>query len=133
MSFIDRIIAPVSDLISEFIPDADKRIEFEHRARQQLLEAETSIVEAGRDVIVAEAQGDSWMQRNWRPITMMVFVAIIANNYLVTPWMMAFGITTVAVLEFPPALWGLLTVGIGGYVGLRTVEKNNGVTGNDGQ
>ena len=73
-------------------------------------------------MIVAEAQGGSWMQRNWRPMTMLTFAAIVANNYLVAPYVQAFGGVAV-VLEIPPGMWGLMTMGLGGYVVGRTLEK----------
>lgn len=121
--FIDRLIGPVTGLASEFIEDKDKRTEFEHRLRLALLQQESTLVEASRDVVVAEAQGQSWLQRNWRPLIMMIFGAILANNYIIVPWLIALGVETVAVLEMPDGLWTLLTVGLGGYVVGRTIEK----------
>ena len=43
-----------------------------------------------------EALGHSWLQRNWRPMLMVLFGVIIANNYVVVPY--GFGIH----LELPP-------------------------------
>jgi len=120
---IGQIIGPASDLISEFIEDPDKRIEFEHKLRQALLEQESSLVNASRDVVVAEAQSKSWIARNWRPIIMLIFGAILANNYILVPWLMALGVESVAVLEMPDGMWTLLSVGIGGYVVGRTLEN----------
>ena len=132
--FIERIIGPLTDLISEYIPDTDKRAEFETRFRLALLAQETSLVAASRDIVVAEAQSESWLARNWRPMIMLSFGAILANNYILVPWIMAFGIETVAVLEIPDGMWGLLTVGLGGYVVGRTLEKTgSGLNINVGQ
>ena len=132
--FIERIIGPVTSLISEYIEDPDKRAEFEIKFRLALLAQETALVEASRDVVVAEAQSESWLARNWRPLIMLTFGAILANNYIIVPWLQAFGIQTVAVLEIPEGMWGLLTVGLGGYVVGRTIEKTgSGVNVNVGQ
>lgn len=120
---IERIIGPVSSLISEYIEDPDKQAEFEYRLRSELLNHEANLVNASRDIVVAEAQGESFLQRNWRPMTMLVFVAILANNYIVVPWLLALGVDTVAVLEMPAEFFTLLTVGLGGYVVGRTMEK----------
>jgi len=119
---IERIIGPVFGLASEFIEDADKRVEFETRLRLALLAQESSLVEASRDVVVAEAQSKSWIARNWRPITMLNFTAILANNYILAPWVGYFGIEA-PILEIPPEMWTLLTVGIGGYIAGRTIEN----------
>ena len=80
------------------------------------------LVTSQEKIIVAEAQGGSWIQRSWRPITMLTFVFIIANNYILVPYAVAFG-ASVPMLDLPPGMWSLLTVGIGGYIGGRTYEK----------
>jgi len=74
-------------------------------------------------VIKAEANGESWLQRNWRPITMLTFVFIIANNYILFPYISLFGGTATA-LDIPPDMWSLLKLGLGGYVVGRSVEKS---------
>jgi len=133
-TLIERVIGPVAGLISEYIPDADKRAELEGRIRLALLAQESGLVSASRDVVVAEVQSKSWLARNWRPIIMLTFGAILANNYIIVPWLLALGVETVAVLEIPDGMWTLLTVGIGGYVVGRTIENTgSGVRVNVGQ
>jgi len=122
MSIFKALIAPVASLISEVVPDVDKRIELEKKIEQMLIQQKSDLTLASRDVIVAEAKGESWLQRNWRPVSMLVFVAVIANNYLIAPYVQAFGGVSV-VLEIPPGMWGLLTMGLGGYVVGRSIEK----------
>jgi len=75
------------------------------------------------NVITAEAKGDSWLQRNWRPITMLTFVFIIANNYILFPYIQLFG-GTATLLSIPPDMWDLIKLGLGGYVVGRSVEKS---------
>jgi hypothetical protein len=53
---------------------------------------------------------------------MLVFVTVIANNYLIAPYVQAFGGVAV-VLDIPQGMWTLLTMGLGGYVVGRTIEK----------
>ena len=87
-----------------------------------ILEFEEARLNARAEIIVAEAKGESWLQRNWRPLTMMTFVVILANNFIVAPYVAAFG-AEVPTLEVPQGMWTMLTVGIGGYIGGRSVEK----------
>jgi hypothetical protein len=122
MSIFRALIAPVSEIIRELVPDGDKRFELERQIEKLLIAQEAEFVKAGRDVVVAEAKGESWLQRNWRPVSMLVFVAVIANNYLIAPYVQAFGGVSV-VLEIPPGMWGLLSMGLGGYVVGRSLEK----------
>ncbi|CAB4212254.1 hypothetical protein UFOVP1437_5 [uncultured Caudovirales phage] len=67
-------------------------------------------------VVAAEAQSDSWLARNWRPMTMAIFVGLIVARF--------FGLVP---SHMSPAeydrLWDLVEVGMGGYVVSRSVEK----------
>lgn len=119
---IERIIGPVSDLLSEVIEDPDERARIEAELRMRLLSHEAGLVEASRDVVVAEAQGESYLQRNWRPIMMLTFVAIIANNFILAPYIGALGGAEVY-LDLPERIWDLLTLGVTGYVVGRSAEK----------
>jgi hypothetical protein len=83
----------------------------------RLIEAEQTVVREQAKVLVAEAQGESWLQRNWRPVTMMTFVFIVAWNHVVAP------LTGVGHLPIPDPMWNLLQLGIGGYIIGRSVEK----------
>jgi hypothetical protein len=77
----------------------------------------TKIVDAQASVIAAEAQSKSWLTQSWRPIVMLTFAAILIYTFFIGPM---FDFKTV---PLPENLWTLLQVGIGGYVGGRTVEK----------
>ncbi len=122
MGLLNTIIGPVAGIIDKAVPDADLRRTLKQQIRAKLIEQESALTQAARDVLVAEAKGESWMQRNWRPATMLTFTAIIANNYLIAPYVQAFGGVAV-VLDIPDGMWNLLTMGLGGYVIGRTLEK----------
>jgi hypothetical protein len=94
----------------------------ETEATAQVLAHAETLFQSQRDVLVAEIQGESWLQQAWRPITMLVFVFIILNNYVIVPYVSAFG-GTVPALEIPNGMWALLNVGIGGYIASRGIEK----------
>ena len=53
---------------------------------------------------------------------MIVFVTIIANNYILYPYLSLLW-ESAPVLSIPEQMWALLKIGLGGYVGGRTVEK----------
>jgi predicted MFS family arabinose efflux permease len=126
---VKGLIGGVGDIIDNLHTSGEEKAE----ARQKLeaLEAATllslsevgkTLVEAQRDAVVAEAKGESWMQRNWRPLTMLVFVFIIFNNFVLVPYVSAFG-GAVPALDIPNGMWALLNVGIGGYITSRGIEK----------
>lgn len=112
----------VGKLIDRIFPDK----EAQDRAKLELLALEQSgelqkIVEASK-VVQAEARSEHWVTATWRPITMLVFVAIIANNYILYPYLSLFW-TDAPVLELPEQMWSLLQIGLGGYVVGRSGEK----------
>jgi hypothetical protein len=115
-------IAGVTNLIGEFVEDKDKANELETAIKRKLLSLEQAVITAQREVIVAEANSQSFIARNWRPIMMLTFVSIIANNYILFPYITLFGGTAIT-LEIPPDMWGLLKIGVGGYVLGRSGEK----------
>jgi hypothetical protein len=85
------------------------------QAAQSTVDYESKLLDAKSSIITAEAKSDSWIARNWRPITMLTFLVLIVCD--------SFG-----VLHQPlaPQMWTLLQLGLGGYVVGRSVEKTAG-------
>jgi len=90
---------------------------------RELNEYSKTIIKEQSKIIQSEANGEGWLQRNWRPVTMLTFVFIIANNYILYPYITLFGGKAIT-LDIPPDMWGLLKLGLGGYVVGRSVEKS---------
>lgn len=113
MGFLS-VVDKVASVVDKFVPDKDA-------AAQLKAELTSKLIESRSQVIVSEIQG-GWLQRNWRPVTMMVFVFIIFNNYILAQYLIALGVDF-PILPIPSGMWNLLTVGIGGYVLGRSWEK----------
>lgn len=126
-SIASAVLPSIFKTVDKAVADKDLAEKLKSDLQLALLDASNTELEQKAKVVVAEAQGKSTIQRTWRPITMLVFVAILANNFILVPYVAAFG-ADVPLLEIPPGMWGLLTVGIGGYVGGRTFEKIKGVS-----
>jgi len=122
LSTIAGLIPGVTRIIEKSVTDKDLAVKLESEIRNLIVHAESQAMREQAKVIVAEAQGESEIQRNWRPITMLTFVFIIANNYIIVPYAVAMG-APVPMLDIPGGMWSLLTVGIGGYIGGRSFEK----------
>jgi len=122
LPIIGTIIGKVSDVIDQAVEDKDLANRLKSQIQLTILTKEYDNIakelEAKRDIIVAEATGHSWLQRNWRPITMLVFVYIIAHNFIIAP------LFNLKYLPIPPDMWELLKLGMGGYIIGRTVEKS---------
>lgn len=94
----------------------------------KLAELDKAIMQAQSQVIIAEVQGQSWLQRNWRPLLMMVIILIVANNFLLFPYASIFT-DKIKVLDLPDKLWTLMEIGVGGYILARSAEKLASKTG----
>lgn len=117
------IFKPISDVIDHVLPSGDakmqlqqKMLEAQMQAAQQTMEYEKQLLAAQTDIIKAEANSQSWIARNWRPITMLIFVALIVARWC--GWS-APNLSETEVM----ALWDIVKVGLGGYVVGRSVEK----------
>lgn len=117
-SLAEKVIGVLDDLFTSDEEKAEAKLKLQALIQNH----EVEMTKAKRDIIVAEAQSESWLTRSWRPITMLSFTSIIINNYILAPYLAAlFSINVV--LPIPPEMWNLLTVGIGGYVAFRGIEK----------
>lgn len=112
----------IMDVVTKAVPDKDMQEKIKGELGQELLKSQDELAKLGASNVKAEINGHSWMQRNWRPSLMFVFMLILVNNFVFVPYAVSFGLS-VPMLEFPQAFWGLLTVGVGGYIGGRTIEK----------
>lgn len=129
LGLVGNIFKPAVDLIDELHTSDEEKLKakaammaLENQVTTQILDLQKAEVESAKDIIVAEAKGESWLQRNWRPVLMMLFGVIIANNYIINPWLSAlFDINVV--MEVPEHMWSLLKLGVGGYVMGRSAEK----------
>ena len=99
-----------------------KKIKDPEEILRQINLLETTFLQAQSQIITAEASSEHWITSAWRPITMLVFVFIIANNYIIAPYAQAFGLI-LPTLTIPHDMWNLIEIGLGGYVLSRGAEK----------
>lgn len=118
-AFISGLVSPIADLLGKVVTKEEDllRVETEiakikNEMASKLLDYETKLLDAQSKIIVSEAQGTSWLQRSWRPITMMTFLVLVVAD--------AFGLTQ---FRLAPQAWTLLQIGLGGYVIGRSAEK----------
>lgn len=136
VSLIASIFKPAVDLVDELHTSDEERGVLENEAARiknvlmqaqnqitgKFLDYETKLMEAQSSIIKAEATGQSWLQRNWRPLAMITFLVLIVFD--------AFGVLALCQRRLgigPERLvddaWGLLKLGMGGYIVGRSAEK----------
>ena len=119
---VDGITNLISTAVTRIWPDKTKIAELDAELSKMAKSGELEVIASKFGVIQAEANSKHFITAAWRPITMLTFVAIIANNYLLYPYLSLFW-NQAPVLDIPPDMWGLLKIGLGGYVVGRSAEK----------
>lgn len=118
----DDIIGQGLKIINKFVPDSEQAAKLEAELQSEFMKYESKFVSYQRDIITAEAKSESYLARNWRPMMMLSFVAIIVNNYMVAPYLQLLGAPFI-IMEIPPDMWDLLKLGVSGYIVGRSAEK----------
>ena len=129
-NFLSPLVEPIGQSVKmalKAILPPEKMTELEkanidQQIGQAIMSVDLSVIQKQLDVVMAEAQGESWLQRNWRPILMLTIVSIVANNYVIAPYIQLF-FSKGIMLDLPDKLWSLLQIGVGGYVIGRSAEK----------
>lgn len=108
-----------AQVAKNLFPDPEqesKRKETEQMFTTALLDKLQDIEKAAAAIIAAEAASRHWLAANWRPLTMLTFVGLIVSRWL---GYSAPNLSEAEVLE----LWGIVKIGLGGYVIGRSAEK----------
>ena len=76
-------------------------------------------VNAISTIIQAEASSDNWLTSNWRPLVMVIFAGIIVSYWF------GYSPPNIDAPMSPMMLeiFDLVKLGLGGYMGGRTIEK----------
>lgn len=121
LSGIGTIVETIGKVLERVIPDPNKRMEVELEMNKALIASQGQIYESMKDVMVADAQSESWMTRNARPATVFWSLGTISwvvisgtidgltGTHILQP-------TIQALKQVPSDLWNVVLVGIGGYI-----------------
>lgn len=110
------LLPVIGSIIERIAPDKDAATKMNHEAILALSERSADIEKAAASIIQAEAASKSWLASSWRPITMLVFVALITARWF--GWS-APNLSDAEALK----LWDIVQVGLGGYIIGRSAEK----------
>lgn len=118
-SFISNIFKPAVDLVDTLHTSEEEKLTLERELRKvenafstKILDYESQLLKSRSEIIQSEATGHSWLQRNWRPLTMLTFLILVVCDSFD---LLAFRLADEA--------WMLLQIGLGGYVIGRSAEK----------
>src|ERR1700676_5126215 len=110
---ISAVAGVVQSIINEF-PNPEQKAAANQALANMYLNGRLQQMTAQAGIITAEGQSANRLTSSWRPMLMYVFMAIIANNYIVAPYLQAmFGFALQ--LTVPAHMWTLIQLGVCGY------------------
>lgn len=115
-SIASKILSPILGIVDKAVTDKDLATRLKADIQAQGLDLIGKELEAQTGIIIAEANGSSWLQRTWRPITMLFLVSCVGAHW--------FGFTPANLTpQETIALLDIVKIGLGGYVVGRSGEK----------
>lgn len=114
------IISAVSGLLGKAIdravPDKDQAAKLKAEVTLAAMQQDSAELQGAVKIITAEAQGESSLQRNWRPVVMLTLTGLVVAHWL--------GWTAPNLPEDQVLmLLDIVKIGLGGYVVGRSAEK----------
>jgi hypothetical protein len=114
--FTGGVVKEVGNVLDNLFTSDEEREKAKAEVFKVLKQQEIELHKLQNEVILAEANGN-WLQRSWRPILMLAFGFIVIYTKFIAPMFSL----PIPLLE--DEFWGLLNLGIGGYVVGRSAEK----------
>ena len=121
------IEGPVFSIIDKLIPDPSLKAKLKAEIQAKTIESQNQVTKAQRQILMQELGGGSLMTRSWRPVLMYLIILFLLVYGLLLPIVDLFTAKPVIFKprwqEIPDGLWNLLALGVGGYIGGRSLEK----------
>lgn len=115
-AILPAITGIIGKAIDRAVPDRDQAEQLKAQITLAAMQEGRSELEGAVKIITAEAQGESWLQRNWRPTVMLTLTGLVVAHWL--------GWTAPNLPEDQVLmLLEIVKIGLGGYVVGRSVEK----------
>jgi hypothetical protein len=129
---LNNLIGPVTGLLDKFVEDKDQKAKLAHDIATMADRHAQELATAQIEVNKAEAASGSLFKGGWRPFIGWVCGGAFAYHFVLQP-VIVFGVLT-AGIDLPPLpefdMASLMTVMMGmlGLGGLRTYEKQKGIS-----
>ncbi|NJM30564.1 MAG: hypothetical protein HC855_11075 [Rhizobiales bacterium] len=118
---------PLSTILDRYVGDLELRRKLKAELEQELVSGLSKEAEQAASVIIAETKSEDWLTRNWRPILMLVLTALLLVVGALIPFVELLAGHPIAYQPrwqaLPPEFWNFLSIGMGGYIGGRSLEK----------
>ena len=113
-SGVSNTIGEIGKIIDNLVTTTDEKNAAKLKAAEIVQRSVSELLTIQADVVKME-MGGNWLQRSWRPISMLVFLALLCCYW--------FGWCASLTKDVTDNLFELLKLGMGGYIIGRSVEK----------
>jgi hypothetical protein len=118
---------PINKIIEGYVSDLELRRKLKAELEMSLVSHLGKSLELEQAVVLAEIKSEHWLTRSWRPMLMLVLIAFLIFVGFVLPMADLLAGRTLPFnprwTALPNGFWDFLSVGVGGYIGGRSVEK----------
>jgi hypothetical protein len=115
LNLLGPVAGAVFKTIDKVVDNKGEADKLKAKVQEKIIAGELAELEGAAKIIQTEAQG-GFLQRNWRPIMMLVFAGLMVAHW--------FGFTAPNIPEsVQNSLLNIILVGIGGYTVGRSAEK----------
>ena len=109
------LLSGIFGIVDQVVEDKDKALEIKAAINAKYMDYQSQLLESATKILTTEMTG-SWLQRSWRPLTMLTFVALVVARWL------GFAAPGMSEAEYL-SVYDLIKIGLGGYVVGRSAEK----------
>jgi len=129
---LNNLIGPVTGLLDKFVEDKDQKAALAHEIATMSERHAQELAKGQIEVNKAEAASGSIFKGGWRPAIGWVCASAFAYHFVIQP-LIVFGVLTAgvdlpALPEFDMASLMTVMMGMLGLGGLRTYEKQKGLS-----
>ena len=118
---------PVTKILEAYVSDLELRRKLAAEIEKQAMSYAARNAELGAGVVMAEIKSEHWLSRSWRPLLMLLLMGFLVLVGLVLPLADLVAGRTIPFAPrwqaLPQGFWDFLAVGMGGYIGARSLEK----------
>jgi Holin of 3TMs, for gene-transfer release len=118
---------PVAKILDAYVKDVELRRKLEAELNTQIIAHLGKEQALEQSIILAEINSDTWLTKTWRPILMLSLLGFLGFVGVLLPLA---DLMAGRALPFnprwtalPEGFWDFLSVGVGGYIGGRSLEK----------
>jgi Holin of 3TMs, for gene-transfer release len=121
---------PLGGILDKYVTDLELRRKLQAELETAVMAHLSKETEFQRDVVIAESKSEHWLAACWRPLLMLVLTSFLI--------LIGFFIPLADLIaghpiryeprwqQLPVGFWDFLSIGVGGYIGGRSLEKITG-------